>query len=101
MFFNDRSLGMEDIFTPHFVLNYPLCRAGIFLGTGAGGFVILSMHYISSATSAPYHAIYQASFCKVMKRHCHFGHLPPAKRTRALLLADNDSPHCISGDITS
>lgn len=24
MFFNDRSLGMEDIFTPHFVLNYPL-----------------------------------------------------------------------------
>lgn len=64
------------------------------------GFIILRLHYISPAIPAPFHAIYQSlvlpSFRSVMKQHCHFGHLPPAKRTRALPLADSDHPEWIS-----
>jgi len=36
------------------------------------------------------------SFRKVMRRHCHFGRLLPAKRTRALPLPDSDSPPLLS-----
>jgi len=100
------------IFIPFSALNNLLFCMKEFLSALELGFIILSVHYISSAASAPFNAIYQSpvlpsffflfwepvlpSFRKVMRRHCHFGRLLPAKRTRALPLPDSDSPPLLS-----
>jgi len=124
MFFFDVSFGIQvhdaferffcdwkpwyGIFTPFSALNNILfCMKESFSALELA-FIILSMHYISSAASAPFNAIYQSPvlppFRKVMRRHCHFGRLLPAKRTRALPLPDSDSAPLLSrlpSDITS
>jgi len=87
---------------------------GIFIGTGAGfhhpecalhqfgSFSTIQRHLPITGASILFFFFFLfwepvlPSFRKVMRRHCHFGRLLPAKRTRALPLPDSDSPPLLS-----